>query len=386
MKAPLNPGLEKAVISALSRGLLGLDVVSPDELSKPGRQLYSAITHLTKSAKPPFPIHSIYTVAVEIFGGDTGDIQNYLKNVNKAGVGTEVKEVLRAVRAKQALTDITNEVARQLAEGEFNPQALRKMTEIDLGGDKPRNLADAIKEGWPELKTGLPIKSLTRIGKTSGGLSGMWVVGGEPGLGKSTLAFQIGLDITQTHPVLYYDLDDSQTTFLGRLKTITQGDRDKASKLTRQFYHRDSIRDLEQDTGQINPPALIVIDSIQTLPTRVNFRRSSLDDWIHRLKAVAKLGYSVLLVSEVSRTSYGEARMSGFKESGEIEYACSFGATLLDDEDTGLIGFHVVKNRHGTEKGLVTYLERDNTKQFWFNEVDPHTIERDEEDDEDYEY
>ena len=79
-----------------------------------------------------------------------------------------------------------------------------------------------------------------------------------------------------------------------------------------------------------------------------------------------------ILVSEQNRAAYGEAKMSGYKGSGDIEYAGSLCIQLLQDDDAcesdDPVQVHIVKNRHGTKKGHVIDLIRDKRRQFWFNE------------------
>jgi len=121
---------------------------------------------------------------------------------------------------------------------------------------------------------------------------------------------------------------------------------------------------------RIGAPALIIIDSLQTLPTNLSHRRSSLDKWLVDFKSIHKRGFTFVLVSEVGRNSYGEPGLDSFKETGEIEYACSFGCILTGDpeEEDEPVTFTIVKNRHSKKKGHLLDLERDEKKTFWFNE------------------
>ena len=116
---------------------------------------------------------------------------------------------------------------------------------------------------------------------------------------------------------------------------------------------------------------MLVIDSVQTLPTETKFRRTSLDNWLRIFKGIHNSrGFTFILVSEVGRNNYGEPSLGAFKETGAIEYACSYGCILNGDEEDEdePIKFTIVKNRHSKKKGHLLDLERDEKKTFWFNE------------------
>ena len=139
----------------------------------------------------------------------------------------------------------------------------------------------------------------------------------------------------------------------------------------KQVHYRESILHLENDLNLIKPPALFVIDMMQSLPTMVNHRRNSLDKWLVQFKEVVKRGYSAFIVSEVPRGSYGKATMESFKETGELEYAGSLCARMMGDaeDDDEPIEFHIMKNRHGKTHGHIINLERDKKKVWWFKET-----------------
>jgi len=194
--------------------------------------------------------------------------------------------------------------------------------------------------------------------------------GGDPGVGKSTLAFQLALEMNEHMDVLYYDLDGTGLEwFIERGRSI-YGSTSKFKNSTANVYVRSGIATLDSDLMRFKSPALLIIDSLQTLPTNLFHRRSSLDKWLIDFKAIHKRGFTVILVSEVGRNSYGEPGLDSFKETGEIEYACSFGCILTGDpeEEDEPVEFHIVKNRHSKRKGHILDLERDERKVFWFVE------------------
>src|SRR3990167_5607306 len=141
-------------------------------------------------------------------------------------------------------------------------------------------------------------------------------------------------------------------------REIYKGNLARIREATKNLYVRDSIRTLDADLSRIPAPALLVVDSVQKLPGSVENRRTGLDRWIHRLEALKKRGYFLLLVSEIGRASYeGDASIAAFKETGEIEYAVDAGIQLIAQTDD-VVQCHIVKNRHRPTKGLVSHMER----------------------------
>lgn len=174
---------------------------------------------------------------------------------------------------------------------------------------------------------------------------------------------------------MYYDFEQGQEAMLSHLGLAFRRDVKLVKKATKQIYLRDSLRTLQDDLRSCPPPALVVVDSIQKAPTSIEFRRLGLDQWIHRFEAIKRRGYTVLGVSEVQRGLYGEfrkrgvpqGRLSGFKESGEIEYAADIGIQLFQSEQGEHdVEVHVVKNRHRPNRGHLVTLERVNG--WWFKE------------------
>jgi len=66
--------------------------------------------------------------------------------------------------------------------------------------------------------------------------------------------------------------------------------------------------------------------------------------------------------------------MGAFKESGEIEYACSLGAQMQGEPDdpSGPVKFHIVKNRHRKQKGYIVTLRRCPDLSWWYREEAVH--------------
>jgi hypothetical protein len=381
VKVKLSPELEHAVLRAVAEGLVPFDSVDPAELSTEGKAVLQGISFLQKDKTPegtPYPrvkLDSVLAAACDIAGGDRSDIKPYIKKLYAVTADRDIEKVLREVRDRQSVIEVMNLASEQLALGTLDlgalGLALQERKEEALGLEP---IAAAVRRGIPDPPVGWALPSLPLITKASGGVMGVWVVGGEPGMGKSTLAYQISLEVARLSiPVLYHDLDGTGLEWLiERTRHIVGDDKDAFQKATENIFYRESIRHLSSDLRQLAPPALVVVDSIQTLPTKELYRRTSLDHWIVKLKQLVHQGYTVLLVSEKSRAEYGHASLKAFKESGEIEYAASFAAQLISSEDgdprDAPVEFHIVKNRHRPDKGHIATLWRDDKKSFWFTE------------------
>ncbi len=157
----------------------------------------------------------------------------------------------------------------------------------------------------------------------TGGLRGLWVIGGAPKSGKSTLATNIVANVAcEELPVLYLDLENDtgpETRVIGeRIESAYGSDAPALDHL----YGFRRLADLEAEAAQ-RPGALIVIDHLQLLARGENAKTAT-DAVIHRFVDWVGQGFTVLALSQVSRASYGRRpMMSDFKESGGIEAAAA---------------------------------------------------------------
>ena len=346
------------------------------------KHAYESICHLLKKkVDTPLPPASIFLTAQNLYGVDPDDFKSYLRSFKDLETGREVEDILKAAREKQMLVRLINAAGEQLAKGQLDVGEIVSLVEReDRSATDLTSLSGAVEDGFPVPPVGIRIDSLPALTEATNGLIGVWIVGGEPGLGKSTLAFQIGLDAAKTNPVIYYDLDGTGLVWLlDRVRKIARGNIETYHKLTKHFYLREHITTLEEDIAFARKrygerEIVTVVDSLQTLPTSIKYRKEGLDGWISKFKNLTKEGVMVLAVSEQNRAHYGEATMGGFKGSGDIEYAGSLCIQLLQNEDSDEedpVEVHVVKNRHGPKKGHIINLVRDKERAFWLNEERP---------------
>lgn len=374
MKIALSPELEHSLAGAVLRGLVPAEVVKDEELSKTGRVVFAAMRRLRDegAAAGPLDRRAVTSCAVEVLGGGRTDVKEFLRKVHHTTSGTEVGWLVQAVRDKQVLADLISTAAEQLANGKLDVGAitdrLSRREGATVGVERRAPVSKLLGKGRLKPRLGPRLPGLNRIMQATGGLFGMWVVGGDAGVGKSTLALQFAVEYARLdRPVLYLDYENGEDVQAYR---IQEGFPVGGAKAAENIYVFESIEAMERDRSAYYPadpkaPPLLIVDSLQSLPTDAKHPRTSLDRWLKHFEGLVRQGYIVLALSEKARSTYGEAKLTGFKESGEIEYKAWVGAQMFEDEDkSGLIHFHLVKNRHRPRKGWVTCLEREDDWRF----------------------
>mgnify|MGYP001558566132 FL=1 len=334
------------------------DVVTPEELSKAGRTVHAAVI-LLRSSKTPEAVTDLAALlaATDVLGADRGFMTEYIRKIRAVEATTDSAEILRLVRDKQLLVEVVNEATKQL-QGTLDLGAFGELLHRSSGESALQSVATRLAAGFPPPPKGLAITSLPTLTERTGGIYGTWVIGGEPKLGKSTIAWQIALDVARNLAVLYYDLENGFAVMMDHTASIFEGNLEAVRDATQRVYYREGIRSLDSDLAGVKPPALVVVDSIQRLPASMEYRRSSLDRWLVRLDALKRRGYSVLLISEIGRSQYGDdAYIGSYKETGEIEYIVDTGLQLVPYHE-GVVSLHVVANRHRKFRGYLENLVR----------------------------
>ena len=319
MKIKLAPDLEKALLRSIAEGVCQTDIVSAEELSKSARQVYESICYLLKKkAVAPLRPDSILLTAQALFGVDKETFKTYLRSFKDLEVGNEISAIAQSAREKTLLVRLINEAGQQLANGHLDSRELARLVEANvIGQNDLKAMALSVQDKFPRPPSGLPVQSLPKLSEATNGLIGVWIVGGEPGLGKSTLAFQLALDAAVHTPALYYDLDGTgHEWLLDRVRSIAGDSVKTFRKLTERFYLRESITTLDEDLAGIRKThstgkVIVVVDSLQTLPTSIKYKKEGLDSWINRFKQLSKKEVVIIAVSEQNRAHYGEATMGG---------------------------------------------------------------------------
>lgn len=123
-------------------------------------------------------------------------------------------------------------------------------------GNKVEKLKDITKESVPRDHT--QMKELDRV--LGGGIvpGSLILIGGDPGIGKSTLLLQVCAMLSQNHPVLYISGEESvrQTKLRADRLLEDAGELDVYAETNLQIIH---------ETVKQSKPKFLVIDSIQTI-------------------------------------------------------------------------------------------------------------------------
>jgi KaiC/GvpD/RAD55 family RecA-like ATPase len=357
----ISPELEYAVLHALAHGAVGPSVVKPEELSKNGRAVYTAVCQLAEISAP-VKRQAVLSLVNDVLG-HSERIEAYLSKVYAAEAGKEVHSLLAAVRGKQALVEAANEISTQISSGSFDVGAISKHLELSTSNQLTPAYA-LIGDRAPERPSGMPI-TFKSISHATGGLYGMWVIGGETGVGKSTFALQLAYMHSGKMPVLYYDAENGNEMLLANMYEGLDRNLTALKRATAQFYIRPTIRTLAADVQSIKAPALLVVDSVQKFgfDGSAKNRRDGIDHLLRRLEDLKKRGYYVLVLSEISRASYGQVSNGGYAESRELEFSADM-ACQLKQSESGNMEFYITKNRLRPQRGLVTVLERVNSGRF----------------------
>lgn len=340
----ISDDLERSLLAGLIRGVVGADLVPTASLSKLGKVVYDTVVRLDKAE---LDYDALVLAGTSIFGAEKRELAPYVSSVlAKSGAGTN--EILKSLEERQALSDVSNEVCRQLAEHVFDPSAFAPLLAPKQAA-KLEPASTLLKTGkLPAIPSGYPI-SLPSLQKASGGVFGLWAIGGEAKLGKSTLGLQLALEAPG--PVLYYDMENGPEVMLYRIGEMYGGNVDLVRTKTQNLYFRRHIRTLASDLASVSEPCLIVVDSLQALPVKMEERRSGIDGWLQRFERLKEDGHATILISEVNA-------LGGYKESGDIVYKVDFGMTLQwQDRD---VVASIVANRHRPYRGPLCTLVREN--------------------------
>jgi DNA repair protein RadA/Sms len=157
-------------------------------------------------------------------------------------------------------------------------------------------------EGDPEERIPLPIGEFSRV--LGGGVvpGSVVLIGGDPGIGKSTLLLQAALAMSKKRRVLYISGEESERQIKARSARVL-----KSSALPHELFlltetHLESVVDQIQS---INPD-LVVVDSIQTIQSpdldSAAGSISQVRECAHQLQSVAKsTGVAIFLVGHVTK-------------------------------------------------------------------------------------
>lgn len=333
---------------------------------------------------------------------------------------------LRELRQRRELAGLEEALARRLNDPDDPAEAIledleeeaaqiRSELQPDAAGTL-RDNEDVVSEVLEEAEdarehyqaTDDPIRGVKtgvgRLDEITGGLQpGLTILSGGPGIGKTTLALQIGADAAaEGVPVLYVTFENSPRQLvrkgMGRVgdvnpKEIRRGtvplkETKAAAKKWREKAHRLAFIEGRSDLspGQIRGKArrllarheadrcLVVVDYLQLYAKAANDLNDSdglrerVERMGQRLREVSmQLRSPVLAISSQSRSAgysgTGSADLDTLKESGDLEYGADVVAILTEPDDrqatdpASPVDLTVAKNRNG-ETGRVELIFR----------------------------
>lgn len=217
----------------------------------------------------------------------------------------------------------------------------------------PKKIRDV--EGDVDERLALPISEFARV--LGGGIvpGSIVLIGGDPGIGKSTLVLQMALQLGMNFPVLYVSGEESERQIKMRAARLIAGAGNLPDKL---FLVTET--NLETILGHLAEiqPALVIIDSIQTtyLPEMDSSAGSlsQVRECASRLREYAKSsGVAVFLIGHVTK----EGVIAGPRV---LEHIVDTVLYLEGDAFQTYRLLRSVKNRFGTtaEVGVFTMGER----------------------------
>ncbi len=176
---------------------------------------------------------------------------------------------------------------------------------------KPRNLRQI--EGDSEARWPLPMDEFSRV--LGGGIvpGSLILLGGDPGIGKSTLLLQVALLLADsTGPILYVSGEESERQIKMRAMRLLRGDEAEtaeapADQLSEQLYLvTETNLDAILEHIESVKPRLVIIDSIQTVYlqglTSGAGSVSQVRECAIRLQGVAKsAGVCIFLIGHVTK-------------------------------------------------------------------------------------
>lgn len=358
----MNNELEQSALYASLMGQIPLDSLKPHlpQFSKEGKMMVKAMTWLVEHGEtPPFPVSSVKLTCTEVLGWDKSTIEPYLKQLWTYHSGGEVESILKGATDKFRLLEISNLVSKQLSDGLFDPVKFTDLVQQSAQESFEMKPLSEESQTWEENNGAARIvlgDRFPRLQEETGGLSGFWVVGGVTGTGKSTLAWQFSLIAGRERPVLYYDLENTSKVLYARTVQALDGDKRMAAELLRRIYVRTEPREVFREVYQLGQPCLVVLDSLQKLPSDVHVKRETMEEWLARLDRLKHQGHIVIVVSQLNRGA-GE-----YKGTNDIEHTADFGIKLDSHEDNPLMSnVWIEKNRHSLARGWFSTLRRENS-------------------------
>ncbi len=173
------------------------------------------------------------------------------------------------------------------------------------GSSTPRRLSEI--EGDSEERMTLPMTEFARV--LGGGIvpGSIVLIGGDPGIGKSTLTLQMTLQMAKGNTVLYVSGEESERQIKMRAMRLLRTEKDGEADLPKQlFLVTETNLAVIFSHVQMVKPSLLVVDSIQTvtLPEMESSAGSisQVRECAARLRELAKSsGMAIFVIGHVTK-------------------------------------------------------------------------------------
>lgn len=226
-----------------------------------------------------------------------------------------------------------------------------------FGLSKPQRLSEI--SGDAEERMHLPIGEFARV--LGGGVvpGSIVLIGGDPGIGKSTLTLQMAIEMSNRGRVLYVSGEESERQIKMRaLRLLQTGKKEPATFPDNLFLVTETNMDIILSHIEEVSPALLIVDSIQTVYLPVLDSSpgsvSQVRDSASRLRELAKSsGVAVFLIGHVTK----EGSIAGPRV---LEHIVDTVLYLEGDSFQSYRLLRAVKNRFGatSEVGVFEMGER----------------------------
>jgi replicative DNA helicase len=254
--------------------------------------------------------------------------------------------------------------------------------------------ADALA-GWrDDLPTGTP-PTLYPVGageleRLEIGPGTVWLLGGAPGAGKTSLSMQLLLDALRLTPslrALVANVEMAPAELLNRQLARLSGvdlSTIRHRKLTAEHADRidrglATLEPLAERLCFVRPPIglanvaaaadafdarLLLLDYIQRIPPPGEHgdRRGAVNATMNHLRQFADAGTAVIVISAIGRTKDSKGRstyagdglnLASFRESSELEFGADDAFILTPDDDQGdAVTLRHLKSRHGEPRDI----------------------------------
>jgi replicative DNA helicase len=261
-------------------------------------------------------------------------------------------------------------------------------------------ITDAEEAATRKQETGSTINGiptgLSKLDSILGGLNqGLYIEGGPPGAGKTTLALQVACEAAKTVPVVYVTYENAPQNLvlkcicrLGKISPteVERGTADLAQLRQGASYFQVISRRLAflEGNGRTSPAmirgkslqamhrhraekCLIVIDYLQRMAHTLGNQslRENVGEVSLQLREISnRLASPILAISSLNRQGYQAGQSNSYletlKESGDIEYSADVVLFLQEDKNNQSVTtsvknmmLKVVKNRYGEAGGDV---------------------------------